>query len=112
MKLLELEPNFIKRSGERGFIETPTLSEADGILFLCPVCFLKHKGDVGTHSIICWFRGKVPDDLNPGPGRWTPSGTDFSNLSFVPGQPPKACSVLEDDGHAHFHITNGEIILC
>jgi hypothetical protein len=85
-----------------------TLAEADGIMHLCHVCFKKNNGPVGTHSMIHWFRGHVPDDLSPGPGRWTPAGTGIDDLSFVPGEPAMAHSILQE-GHAHFYITNGAI---
>lgn len=71
-----------------------TLSEADGIEFLCPLCFEKNGGAVGTHIVICWFVGKVRDDVSPKPGRWTPQGTGIDDLRFIPGDPPRAVSVL------------------
>ena len=57
---------------------------ADGILFLCPKCHAENGGPVGTHSVLCWFVGRVADDVEPGPGRWTPSGTGISDLSLTP----------------------------
>jgi hypothetical protein len=125
MKLTELEPEFIT------YKETPvdpevfvngvkspsgvqvshhvvsTLAESDGIMFLCPKCFAENGGAVGTHAVLCWFEGKVPDYASPKPGRWNPTGTGFADLSFVPGA--KSHSVLLLSGCAwHGFITNGE----
>jgi hypothetical protein len=84
-----------------------SLAEADGVLFLCPKCFADNNGPIGTHSIICWFRGKVPDDLNPKPGRWNPSGTGLDDLTFVG---PGACSVLLTSGcNWHGHVKDGNV---
>ena len=66
------------------FVET--LAEADGVMFLCPKCYAENGGPVGTHRVICWFVGKVPDDVDPKPGRWTPRGTGLSDLTFVPSE--------------------------
>jgi hypothetical protein len=62
-----------------------TLAEAHGIWFLCPKCYAANGGRKGTHGIICWFEGRVPDSAQPGPGRWNPVGTGIDDLSFVPG---------------------------
>lgn len=108
MKLNELEPRLI--NNENRSVVPASLSEADGIIFLCPVCFVKNNGNVGTHSIVCWFTGKVPDTLTPGPGRWNPKGTGFDDLTFVG---PGATSVLLNGGcNAHFLVENGQINIC
>lgn len=119
--LVELEPVFICRkveqvpcdqwidgrmypSGEAVSHEPITeLERADGIMFRCPKC-----RDGNGHSVICWFEGKVADDVQPGPGRWNPKGTGFADLSFVPGA--KSCSIQLLGGcNAHFFITNGRV---
>jgi hypothetical protein len=83
-----------------------TLAEAHGISFLCPKCIGEHGG----HSVVCWFEGRVPDDEEPGPGRWNPTGTGYSDLSFVPGA--KSNSVqLRGGCNAHFLVTNGLVKL-
>jgi hypothetical protein len=121
MKLTDLEPQFLryeKRPCEPNvwidgmcsdkpyreyFHNADTLAEADGISFLCPICL-----NDSHHSVICWFEDKVPDDLKPNPGRWNPVGTDYHDLSFVPGA--KSNSVLLLCGCAwHGFITNGEV---
>lgn len=125
MRLTELRPRFIKyqvrdvdpnvfvdgiRHPDGKEITYPfveSLAEADGIEFLCPKCFAANGGEVGTHAVICWFEGKVADDVEPKPGRWNPTGTGFSDLSFVPGK--KSNSVLLIGGCAwHGFITNGD----
>lgn len=126
MKLADLQPQFLKYSpceGEWTEVQpdgtykkvTGTvhahnyvhqLDNADGITFLCPACFAK-GGTERTHHILCWFTGKVPADLTPGPGRWNPRGTGYHDLTFVE---PGATSIMLTGGcHAHFHIRNGYI---
>lgn len=109
MTLLELEPQFLKRNDDTHFQEVDTLAEADGIQFVCPKC-LENNGMVraGVHSIVCWAPS-VPQTTQPGPGRWNMQGTSFRDLSLVAG----SSSVLltgEGGCHAHFFVTNGEII--
>lgn len=67
------------------------LDVADGVMFQCPKCFADNGGPIGTHSVLCWFVGRVPDNIDPRPGRWVPSGTGISDLTFVG---PDAASVL------------------
>ncbi len=55
---------------------TDDANKAQGVWFACPLCFVKNKGLVGTHYVLCWFKDRgVSDEELPGPGRWTPSGT-------------------------------------
>jgi len=113
MTLRELDAEFLKRE-DGGYRMVATLQEADGITYVCPQCFV-NKGNavVGAHHIIDWFRGKVPDDASPGPGRWTPSGTGIDDLTFVPGDPPMMTSVrLQGECNAHYHVKNGAIEFC
>ena len=111
MRLRDLEAEFLKNMGEGSFHRVESLAEADGILFLCPLCF-KNNGNQrpGVHSIICWFVGHVPDEMTPGPGRWTPSGSGLDDLTFVPGNPPRATSVLLTGEGCGWHgfVTNGD----
>jgi len=79
-----------------------TLAEAQGVRFLCPGCFAKNNGPVGTHCCIVWFAGRgVPDDADPKPGRWQVSGTGYHDLSTTP-------SILIP-GDWHGYITNGNV---
>ena len=106
MRLSELQPKFMKWTDDTYWHETDTIEGADGIIFLCPRCFAENGGPVGTESVICWSPS-VPQTTSPKPGRWNLVGTSFEDLSLVAG----SSSVLLT-GHAHFHVTNGEIIHC
>lgn len=108
MKLTDLDAYFLKYHDDAHFSRVETLAEADGVGFLCPACFIKNGGKVGTHSQLCWFRGHVPDSAHPGPGRWTPSGTGLNDLTFVAGDPPMAFS-LGMQPCFHGYIENGEV---
>lgn len=106
--LKELEAKFIRRDPQPDGVNIKTvrkLSGAEGVMFLCPACFRKNRGRVGTHIVICWFTG-VP--LNPGltgPGRWNPRGTGLSDLTFVG---PGSFSVLIEGGcNWHGYVKNG-----
>ena len=88
-------------------LDEDALGNADGLIFLCPKCFQMNGGSVGTHSVICWFEGKVSDDVGPKPGRWNPVGTGIDDLSFVPGRKSHSVALL---GGCHWHgfVTNGD----
>lgn len=108
MKLNELLPEFIT-SGIDGktIFEVETMDQADGIMFLCPKCFEKNKGIVGTHRVVCWSP-KVSQNINPSPGRWEMLGNGFDDLTLKAG----SSSVLLTGGcRAHFFITDGNIKL-
>lgn len=106
MRLADLDATFLKRNPDGSSQTGVSLAEADGIMFLCPKCFADNTGKVGTHSVICWFVGKVPDDVSPKPGRWNPSGTGIDDLTFVP---PGAVSVLLTAGCGwHGFVKNGD----
>jgi len=113
MRLSQLEPVWIRyetQDGRQLSRHVDSFADAHGIRFLCPKCFDANGGRVGTHSVVCWFEDRVPDDAVPGPGRWNPTGDSFENLSFVPGK--KSNSVLLIGGCAwHGFITNGEATL-
>lgn len=109
MRLNQLNPEFLKLVDGKTRTIVPTLAEATGIMFLCPTCFQKNNGEVGTHSMICWFNGRgVPNTESPGPGRWNSQGTGVEDLTFVG---PGATSVLIE-GHTHFLIEHGEVKIC
>ena len=107
MKLTDLRAQFLKITSPREFSHVQTLSEAQGIIFLCPKCFEVHGGPEGTHSVICWFAGRgVPDDMDPKPGRWNPAGTGYDDLTFVE---PGSVSVLLLGGCGwHGFVKNGD----
>lgn len=108
MRLIDLEPMFLRREAANQFREVATLAEADGIRFLCPKCFAANKGSVGTHSIICWSLS-VPQDTRPTPGRWALQGTGFEDLTLVAGSSSVA---LTGGCAAHFFVRSGQIIDC
>lgn len=89
------------------FVRVNALAEADGVGFLCPKCFAANGGAIGTHQVICWFEGKVPDDAFPGPGRWNPTGTGLDDLTFVPGKRSQSVALI--GGCAwHGFVANGD----
>lgn len=109
MRLTDLNAQFLKRLRADLLTRVDALADADGVQFLCPICFDKNKGPIGTHSVLCWFVGRVPDDMTPGPGRWNPSGAGIDDLTFVgPGQ---TSVKLESGCLWHGHVENGEATL-
>lgn len=84
MRLVDLEPQFLKWISDTQFRSDATFTEADGIMFLCPKCFIENKGPIGTHVVICW-KPHVPQSTFPRPGRWEQKGTGVSDLSLVAG---------------------------
>lgn len=110
--LATLEAKFIKVV-EPGRIrrEVVDIAEAQGVQFLCPKCFAKNGGPVGTHSIVCWSRSRgVADDETPGPGRWSLNGTGLADLTLNGDAPGGggARSVLLTDGCGwHGFINSG-----
>jgi hypothetical protein len=72
------------------FYDVETLAEADHVMFLCPACFAKNGGAVGTHSVMATFAGRnVPDeagtrDADGKPSRWNASGTTIDDLVLTP----------------------------
>lgn len=107
MKLADLAPHFLLIVDPHHFKMVDAITEADGIEFLCPLCFTANSGPVGTHGIICW-RPHVPQTIDPTPGRWQFQGNGYGDLTLVAG----SSSVLLTKGcHAHFFIRCGEIQL-
>lgn len=109
MRLTELEPEFVVLT-ENGYRHVPTIVEAQGLMFLCPSCFAKNNGPIGTHMVLCWSRSRgVPDNVTPGPGRWMLVGTSFEDLTLDGDPPGNPSSVNLGAGEWHGHIKNGEI---
>lgn len=106
MKLTDLEPEWVVFEKQKyGVDRRDNLQDAQGIMFLCPKCFDANGGPVGTHAVICWFKGRgVPDTEPPKPGRWEVSGIGFGNLTLKPSVH------LSGEGGCQWHgfITNGE----
>jgi hypothetical protein len=109
MSLRELEPILLRhelRDATRVNVHVKTLEEATGIFFLCPACFAKNAGPIGTHGIIVTFKDRgVPNDLGShdkdgNPSRWGVSGTSIDDLTLTPSV---------DVGCWHGHVTAGRI---
>lgn len=110
MTLLDLRPRFWRWMQKGQFQHVDSLAEADAIIFLCPACFIKNNGPVGTHSIRIDFRGRrVPDEdcmrNNQGvPVRWDVSGDGYANLTLAPSiQILSGCCW-------HGFVQNGQIV--
>ena len=112
MRLRDLDGQLVKRTPD-GSVDVETLAEADGVMFQCPQCAAGlptreeagRRFVIGAHYVLCWFVGRVPDDLDPKPGRWNPSGTGLDDLTFVG---PGAASVLLTSGCGwHGFVQNG-----
>jgi hypothetical protein len=66
---------------------------------------VKNNGPIGTHSVLCWFKGRgVPDDEFSGPGRWDVSGTGFEDLTLIP-----SVHLTGEGCGWHGHVQNGEV---
>ncbi len=84
MRLKELGATFI-RLASKGWMQVGTLQEAQGLEMLCPGCWAKNDGPIGTHVVVAWFRDRgVPNEAIPGPGRWAVSGTRIEDLTLMP----------------------------
>lgn len=63
--------------------EVVSLSEADGVRFICPQC-------ADGHAVQVWFRERGLPDIcflgweGPGPKGWAPSGTCAADLTLSP----------------------------
>lgn len=110
LKRVPLEPDDVEEIvGPREYLVfVERIEEADGLYFLCPKCFQANGGPVNTHSVICWFVGKVADDVDPKPGRWTPQGTALHDLTFVPSQGRSQSVLLTSGCRWHGLIVNGD----
>ena len=113
MKLTDLEPKFVRYNTHDGIeytnFEGITFNNAQGIWFLCPICFMKNNGPVGTHSIDVTFKDRGALDnqgshgTNGQPTRWTVTGSSFDDLTTQP-------SILLGGGCGwHGYITNGQV---
>jgi hypothetical protein len=112
--LRELDARFMKHDDETHSHYVDSRADADGVMFLCPVCFAA-KGlqfgstcDIGVHSIICW-EPSVPRDRSPGPGRWNMQGTGIDDLTLVA---PSSSILLQSGCRAHFFVRDGKIATC
>jgi hypothetical protein len=102
--LVELDAELVRNISARYIGREASRAEADGLMFLCPLCFTKNGGARGTHRVLCWFVGRVPDDLKPGPGRWTLSGAGLADFSLTPSVD---LSITKGGCQWHGFVTNG-----
>lgn len=109
MKLVHLEPQFVQYfEDETGkyLRHVPDLAHSQGIVFLCPACFAKNNGPVGTHGIEVSFHGRGVLDHQGShntagnSSRWQVSGNGYSDLSLHPSI---------DCGCWHGFIKNGDV---
>lgn len=107
MTLADLDACLLRRVPGGHRTDETSVAAADGVMFLCPVCFRTNGGPVGTHSVICWSP-KVPPDVDPKPGRWNLVGSSLADLSLVAGSSSVA---LRGGCNAHFFVRAGEIVL-
>jgi hypothetical protein len=115
MKLRDLDAKLIRheqRDGRQYHIEVESITEAHGVMFLCPACYRVNNGPAGTHAVICWSRSRgVPDEVQPGPGRWRLDGTGLDDLTLNAEQPGGARSVQLNGGCSwHGFVTNGAAV--
>lgn len=96
--LRELEAQFITYAKQQidgveedVLIPVQSLNDAQGIMFLCPLCFTKNNGPIGTHSVHVSFEGKnVPIESGSKndqgqPSRWTiMGGAGLDDLQLSP----------------------------
>lgn len=84
MKLFALDGRLYRREPDGALHRVETVAEADGVMFLCPACYARNGGEVGTHSILVWIAGRaVPAEERPLP-RWDASGTKIDDLTLSP----------------------------
>lgn len=108
--LSELEAEFLRWDGDPTTHRTDQPRErANGISFLCPLCFQRNNGPVGTHGIICWDPSVPlpPKGPTPAPGRWNLVGRGLDDLTLVAG----SSSILLTSGcRWHGWIRDGKAV--
>lgn len=106
LTLANLDGTFVKITGDKSYRRIKAIASADGVLFLCPKCFLaNNRKRPGVHSVLCW-RPHVPQTWSPKPGRWQFRGTGLKDLTLVAG----SSSILLKGGCAwHGYIQSGRV---
>lgn len=101
IKLRELEAQFLKARWRTeqtpqvawtgpfwSYRRVDVLAEADGIRFLCPLCWRMNDGPVGTHVVMIGFVGCPKDayskDFNGNDVAWHAHGTGYDDLVLTP----------------------------
>lgn len=113
MRLRDLEAEFLryeKREDGIYHVRVDNIAEAQGVMFVCPLCYANLGKREGAHSVICWSRSRgVPEDASPGPGRWKLDGTSLDDLTLNADPPNQNRSVQLNGGCGwHGHVTNGD----
>lgn len=84
MKLVDLEPRFLHVRPSH-FPHVERIEDAQGLMFLCPACFARNDGPVGTHEVLVWFADRGVDPAHvASPRRWKVTGTGFHDLTLSP----------------------------
>jgi hypothetical protein len=115
MRLTELEPTFVWKASETEhswWEDAPSLAEAQGILFKCPVCG-RRDPTRSSHSILVWFADRaVPTHHEPTP-RWAVAGgSSFEDLTLSPSidlTRDRTGQEVIRPWEWHGHIQNGEV---
>lgn len=122
MKLRDLEARLVRyesRPDGEYQIDVASLSEAQGVVFLCPLCYQHNDGSVGTHGVAVTFTDRGVTDAqgshgtNGNPTRWkVEGGTTLDDLTLSPS------ILLEGGPHGapdgcgwHGFVRNGEATL-
>ena len=98
------------------FHNVETVAEADHVMFLCPACFTKNGGSVGTHSVMVTFEGRsVPDeagtrDSEGKPSRWAASGSTINDLVLTPSILLDAKRKADEGCHWHGFVGSSGIL--
>lgn len=77
---------------------------ANGVTFLCPGCFQKNNGPVGTHTIVVWNK-RCPDDISK--VKWDFTGDTLDSLTITPSIDTRTTPTCS----AHFWVKHGHIII-
>lgn len=102
MYIKDLDAQFLKIGADNSLIYVYNIEDAQGIVFLCPKCYLANNGAIGTHSIICWFMGRgVPEELNRESRRWVLEGSSYDNITFGDA------GIFSECCKWHGHVENG-----
>lgn len=98
VKLADLEPRLLTKNGK-----TESVADAVAIDFLCPGCFAKNGGPVGTHHLRVHFAGR--DGVPAGRNTWQVSGSTVHDITLQP-------SIVSEAGQGcvgwHGFVRNGD----
>lgn len=71
------------------YVPARSLAKAQGMRFLCPLCWVANKGRIGTHSVLVGFARRAPPglfscDSGGKDSRWIVTGTSIEDLTLRP----------------------------